>query len=579
MPKPISIVLKGEYTDRDVKRAIRDLQSLQTQGAKTEAAAVKASRGSKILADIGKSWKGLAAGGLGILGAKSMVNGLKEMASTAIEDQASVTKLSTAMRNLGLASQQTGVEDFISKTMMATGVMDDALRPAFARLLRSTDSVGESQRGLGLALDISAATGKDLDTVANALGKAYDGNAASLGRLGLGLDKATLKSADMNKITAVLQQKFGGSAAAAAGTYEGQLNRLSAAVDEAKESIGYGLLGAINDIQGALGGTSGAVDLISQAGDAAGDFTRGLGSSIGDVVKWAESVRLAGQATDDSGVSLADVGSWLYKTIPAAGAVSDAYGWLTDKGHDLNQSEQDLNDEINRSITMRQQYALVGMTAAGADAYGATKAKELNAEIAKMNKGLGRQAARASVEAAIDAFAGADTQGTRTWKDKHGKSHTSTFTKQFMTDWKGNGFDLTTATGRQGFSLASDLISAVQTQASGQSAENAVKTYARGRRSLVQQLRGIGVEAGDARRYAKANLATPQSQQLEASINSNSNNRTVVNVNAPTFSEAQIKELVLAAVRRANNNTSVGALHAPGAMHALGTSRGLTPAS
>ena len=39
MPRPINIVLKGDYTDRDVKKAIRDLQSLQTQSTKTAAAA------------------------------------------------------------------------------------------------------------------------------------------------------------------------------------------------------------------------------------------------------------------------------------------------------------------------------------------------------------------------------------------------------------------------------------------------------------------------------------------------------------------------------------------------------------
>ena len=42
-----------------------------------------------------------------------------------------------------------------------------------------------------------------------ALGKAYDGNAASLGRLGLGVDANILKSKDFNLIFQELTKTFG----------------------------------------------------------------------------------------------------------------------------------------------------------------------------------------------------------------------------------------------------------------------------------------------------------------------------------------------------------------------------------
>ena len=87
------------------------------------------------------------------------------------------------------AAQIKGVEKYISTTSIAIGVTDDELRPAFARLTRSTKDVEDAQKLLNLALDISSATGKPLEAVANALGKAYDGNLSSLGRLGLGIDQ------------------------------------------------------------------------------------------------------------------------------------------------------------------------------------------------------------------------------------------------------------------------------------------------------------------------------------------------------------------------------------------------------
>ena len=66
------------------------------------------------------------------------------------------------------------VEKQILQTSLATGVTDDQLRPALQRLSLSTGDVTKSQELLNLALDISQATGKSLDTVANGLGKAYE---------------------------------------------------------------------------------------------------------------------------------------------------------------------------------------------------------------------------------------------------------------------------------------------------------------------------------------------------------------------------------------------------------------------
>lgn len=522
---------------------------------------------------ISKSWKGFVAGGLGALGATAIVGSLKDMASTAIEDQASVTKLSVALRNLGLASSQSGVEDFIKNTMLATGVTDDQLRPALSRLLRSTESVEESQAGLGRALNISAATGKDLDTVTNALGKSYDGNAASLGRLGLGLDKALLKSGDMVAINAEIDRKFGGQSAAAAETYAGKLLRVSTAADEAKESIGYGLLAALDDVGDALGGTDGVVSLISDAGDNLGDFTRGLGESVGAIATWLDNVKAAG---DETGVSLLDIGKFAYDSIPGVSAVSGAYGWLIEQGHEQNQLESDLNDEVNKSITLRHMYAATIDEEAAATG-------RLNDQLKANEKHLDRLSARASVEAAIDAFGGLDSQGTKTWKDKHGKTHTSTFTKQFQTDWNSERdmFNLGSESGRQGWNAAKALIDATIAEASMEGPKRAAATYKYGRKSLVEQLTGIGVERPEARAFARQNLGTPG----EITRQVNNNQKTTINIDARGRSQAEVNTLVNRAHRLAMIGTAprgaVSALDSTnvGRTSPMATDRGLEPAS
>jgi hypothetical protein len=146
------------------------------------------------------------------------------------------------------AEQIKGVEKYITTTSIAIGVTDDQLRPAFARLTRSSKDVEEAQQLLNLALDISSATGKPLEAVANALGKAYDGNLNALGRLGLGIDASILKSKDFDLVFGTLTKTFGGFAANEAQSTEKSFERIKIAVDEAQEQIGAALLPVVQEL-------------------------------------------------------------------------------------------------------------------------------------------------------------------------------------------------------------------------------------------------------------------------------------------------------------------------------------------
>ena len=174
---------------------------------------------------------------------KLAIDGVK----AAIEDEAAQKRLALALQNVTGATeaQIAAVEEQISKTALATGVADDKLRPALQRLATATGSVEQSQKLLTLALDISAATGKDVETVSNALGKAYEGNTASLARLGIGLSAAEIKTMGLQGAVTQLGQTFGGAAATQANTFEGQIARLRVGFDEAKEAIGAQLLPVI----------------------------------------------------------------------------------------------------------------------------------------------------------------------------------------------------------------------------------------------------------------------------------------------------------------------------------------------
>lgn len=177
---------------------------------------------------------------------KLAVDGVK----AAIEDEAAQVRLATALKNATGATDAMikSVEAQILKQSLATGVADEKLRPALSRLALSTNDVTKAQDLLGLALDISQARTIPLETVANALGKAYDGNTAALGKLGVGLSSAELKAMTFTEVQTKLSDLFGGSAAANAETFAGRLQILKVTFDEAKESVGAKLLPVIQKL-------------------------------------------------------------------------------------------------------------------------------------------------------------------------------------------------------------------------------------------------------------------------------------------------------------------------------------------
>jgi hypothetical protein len=188
----------------------------------------------------------IAAAAAAAYAVKLGVDGVK----AAIEDEAAQLRLASALRAATGATdaQIAATEDYISKTSLATGVADDELRPALQRLALSTKDTGKAQQLLAIALDVSKGSGKDLETVANALGRAQDGNTTSLGRLGLGLSKAELATLSFEQIQTKLSDLFGGAAARNAQTFQGRIEVLKNGFNEAKEAVGTALLPIIEQL-------------------------------------------------------------------------------------------------------------------------------------------------------------------------------------------------------------------------------------------------------------------------------------------------------------------------------------------
>ena len=182
-------------------------------------------------------------------------------------DNLAAKQLALTLTNLGLGFDSKRVEDYIQATEKLTGVLDDQLRPAMQLFLNTTGSVARSQSMLNTALNISRATGKDLTSVSTALARAYQGNYTSLQRLGIGVDVATMKTQGFSAVQDTLNAKFAGAAKTAADSYQGSLDKLKVAADNAKEAIGKGMVDALTALSssGSIDGVVSAIDKISKA--------------------------------------------------------------------------------------------------------------------------------------------------------------------------------------------------------------------------------------------------------------------------------------------------------------------------
>lgn len=218
------------------------------------------------------------------LGTAAILGYAKASVKAAADDQKAQKQLALALKNVGLERDAASAESYIQRLQSEFGIIDDKLRPAYQKLAIATRSSAETQKLLSLSLDISAATGKDLEAVTGALSKAYLGSNTALSKLGVGISKADLKTKSFNDITDQLAQTFKGAATESANTFAGSLAKLGVASQNVKEIIGTGIIDALKTLGENTSVSDLATDMESVATSIA-DAIRGVGILLAELQK------------------------------------------------------------------------------------------------------------------------------------------------------------------------------------------------------------------------------------------------------------------------------------------------------
>lgn len=195
-------------------------------------------------------------------------------------DEAAARRLTTAVENLGIGFANPQITEYIANLEKSAAIADDVLRPAFQGLLTTTGSLVQSQKLLNDAITISRASGVDLATVTEDLGKGYVGITRGLIKYNTGLTRAELTSKSFNEILGVILKRSAGAAEDYLGTTAYKFDVLSVASSNAAEIIGGGLVDAFALVGGGTDANDAAY-VIESIATALANVSRQAGRTVG----------------------------------------------------------------------------------------------------------------------------------------------------------------------------------------------------------------------------------------------------------------------------------------------------------
>ena len=238
---------------------------------------------------------------LGITFSAAALLGYSKKAVAAYGEQiADAKRLEQALRNIGFQYATAEAEGYIDAIEKATGVNRDVLQPSFIQLAQVTRSTTMAQSMLTTAMDISAGTGIELTSVTKILTQAYVGNTRGLRQLNTGLTQAELATKSYVEIERLLAAQYAGQSKLAAESYQGALDRLKIAAEQASEQIGQALVSSLTI-------SSGGMDKLIDKVDGAADSISGLITNTAYLTK--------------------ELGN-LFSSIPGAGVLENAFRGL-----------------------------------------------------------------------------------------------------------------------------------------------------------------------------------------------------------------------------------------------------------
>lgn len=257
------IVISIELDDGTVKKGFLNIEN----AAKDSFNKIKKAGDDKPFGGLDAALGGLKAQ---LLAIGAVIGGAlfsKEAIDSAIEQENAINKVSTALKLAGTFSNEAlqNFEAFSQELQKTTTISDEAALSAAALARNFTQTNDQAIALTKAAQDLAAATGKDLESAVDELGKTFSGSAGRLSKFIpqlQGLTEAQLRAGDA---IALVQKRFEGAAAAQTNTFQGALTQTKNAFDDVLEAIG-----------GIIVKSPAAVAIIKKIGEAFAKFAESI---------------------------------------------------------------------------------------------------------------------------------------------------------------------------------------------------------------------------------------------------------------------------------------------------------------
>jgi hypothetical protein len=240
--------------------------------------------------------KGAAAVAVAVFGSAQIINFFESGIDAAIKQESAMAALEQQLILTGDASTQ-ALDEFKSladELESSTGIADDVILQQ-AAIAKSFGITNDQAKDLvKAATELSAVTGKDLESSVRTLGKTFSGIAGPLDDQIAGFDKLTKKQLANGEAIQLVLDRYGGSAAARMDTFAGAILGVENAFGNLQEAFGEAivqspvLVSALQEITGALQtsqalvseNTGGLDSLLVAAVEVSNQFAQGFLGSI-----------------------------------------------------------------------------------------------------------------------------------------------------------------------------------------------------------------------------------------------------------------------------------------------------------
>jgi hypothetical protein len=287
----LEIILKMKADlDAGLGQAIKGLRSLETETkrvADNSAASLK--RLDTAFTAFGN-----------VLTAGAIIKGFDMVLKAQGESEAAINKLNIALANQGRYSADisTSLVEYAAALQQVSTYDDETILGAEALLASFGMTEEQIKRSTKAALDYAAATGTDLESAVQLLGKAFAGNVTALQKQGFAFGEGMTAAQKYESALGQLELRYGGQALAATQTYQGQMAQLKNAFNDVEEAAGK-LAGQLLDVGGAGGGMKSVLEgvanffgrdlviALSEARARVLEFFAGIADKMGQIGKLA----------------------------------------------------------------------------------------------------------------------------------------------------------------------------------------------------------------------------------------------------------------------------------------------------